>query len=402
MLASEGLEFPPELALVMACTRWPFDTVDLDDIRRRLLAPIDWNIFLAWVRRNRVTPLAYHNLRRATTVPVPPTVMDTLRAETMTNARRVLMQIAEAGRITRCLTKAGIRSMLVKGPVLSLLAFGDPTLRESQDVDLLIEPARVREADRLIRQVGYQRAIPNFELTDFQFAAYQRLQCQFAYDSTQTGVSQELHWRLTTNPLLVPLDDADLWKQPAPVHLAGAEFSTLPPDELFLYLCVHGSSHMWFRLKWITDIAALLHNLNSEDLDRLSGRARALEVERSFHLALILANRLLGAPVPADILASAQRDRTAQSLARKACKALAWRGSPNEPVQTGWFSTWLNVQAFKLRPGLHYRWNELRIRMLSLDDWAFLPLPQWLLPLYFPLRPLFWVMRRLQRTAGEP
>jgi hypothetical protein len=402
MLESEGLEFPPELALVMACTRWPVGAMDMDDVRRRLSTPIDWNTFLAWVRRNRVTPLAYRNLSRATTIPVPPAVISTLHTEAMTNARRVLMQIAEAARITRCLTEARIRSMMIKGPALSLLAFGDPTLRESQDVDLLIEPARVREADRLIRQAGYQRVIPNFELTDSQLAAYQRLQCQFAYDSHQTGVTQELHWRLTSNPLLMPLDEATVWSRSSPVQLSGIGFATLPDEELFLYLCVHGSGHMWFRLKWIADIAALLSSLGSETIDRIARRARVLNVERSFHVALILANRLLASPVPADALASALQDEAAQGLAGAACKALVWGGSPAEPIDTRWFSTWLNLQAFNLKPGFSYLRSELRIRMFSLDDWAWLPLPKWLLPLYIPMRPFSWVIRRLWRIVGNP
>jgi len=383
---------------VIACTRWP--VIDSEDIRRRLLTPIDWDLFLAWVRRNRVVPLVHHNLRHATTIPIPEAVRRALRAQATLNTRRVLMQIAEAARITHLLANAGIRSMMVKGPVLSLLAFADPTLRESQDVDLLIEPARVHEADQLIRQAGYDRVVPNFDLTDSQFAAYQSMQCQFAYASRQLGVTQELHWRLTSNPSLLPLDEGALWKRPKPIQLMGVKFFTLPDEELFLYLCVHGSSHMWFRLKWIADIAALLCGLNSETLDRIASRARALDVGRSFHLALILVNRLLAAPVPAHTLASAQRDQVAQRLATAACRALVWGGSPAEPVETGWFSTWLNLQAFRLRRGFTYRRNELRLRMFSPDDWARLPLPRWLAPLYLPLRPLSWAIRKLRRMVS--
>jgi putative nucleotidyltransferase-like protein len=392
-------EFPPELALLFACTRWPSSSVDWDDIRRRLSAPVDWDLFLAWVRRNRVAPLTYQNLRQAGTIPIPETVIRTLRTQTTLNASRVLMQIAEAARITQRLAEAGIRSLMVKGPVLSVLAFGDPILRESQDVDLIIEPMRLREADRLIRESGYDRVVPNFELTNFQFATYQRLQCQFAYDSRQTGVTQELHWRLTTNPLLLPTDHMALWGRPDRIQVAqGTSFATLPDEELFLYLCAHGGSHMWFRLKWIADIAALLGRLGPESLQRIADRARVIGIERPFHLALILASALLTAPVTAESLARARRDTAAQRLARGACKALAWRGSPTEPVETPWFTTWLNLQSFKLRRNLGYRWSELRIRMLSLDDWALLPLPRWLSPLYVPLRPLLWSLRRLQRT----
>ena len=94
----------------------------------------------AWVRRNRIAPLVYRNLRQAACPLVPEAVVLQLQSESARNARRALMQIAEAARVSRLLTAAGIRSMIVKGPVLAQLAFGDPTLRESEDIDLVIDP----------------------------------------------------------------------------------------------------------------------------------------------------------------------------------------------------------------------------------------------------------------------
>src|SRR5271166_3703302 len=145
-------EFPSELMLVIVCSRWPLVASDEQEFRTRAAAPIDWNRFLDWVRRNRIAPLVYHNLRQMACPLVPEAVVVRLQSEAAHNVRRVLMQIAEAARITRLLADAGIRSMIMKGPVLSLLAFGDPTLRESQDIDLVIDPARVLEVDRLITQ----------------------------------------------------------------------------------------------------------------------------------------------------------------------------------------------------------------------------------------------------------
>lgn len=38
----------------------------------------------------------------------------------------------------------------------------------------------------------------------------------------------------------------------------GIELPTLARDEPSAHLCVHGASSAWFRLKWITDLAALI------------------------------------------------------------------------------------------------------------------------------------------------
>jgi hypothetical protein len=390
-------ELPAELALVIACSRWPVGESERREIRIRAAAAIKWNVFLAWVQRNRIAPLVYHNLRQAACPLVPETVVQQLQSEFSRNSLRALMQIAEAARISRLLAAAGIRSMVIKGPVLSQLAFGAPLLRESGDIDVMIDAAALPEVDRMIVEAGYHRVVPDIVLTPLLFETYRRRRCQFAYYLETRNLFLELHWRLTTNSLLMPLDARMLWSRSEPVHVAGADFATLPDEELFLYLCVHGSVHMWFRLKWLADIAALLQRLHPEVIDRIASRARVLGLDRSFHQAMILAHKLMYAPVPPAVLTNACRDRAARRLAIAACRALNWHESPEEPIETQWFSAWTNWHAFRLRPGLLFCWKELQNQMFSPEDLARVRLPERLFFLYLPLRPLSWVMRNVQR-----
>jgi len=390
-------QFPPELALVIACSRSPLGESERREIQTRAAAPINWNLFLAWVQRNRIAPLVYHNLRQTACPLVPEAVVLQLQSEFSRNRLRVIMQIAEAARISRLLADAGIRSMVIKGPVLSQLAFGDPVLRESGDIDVVIDAAGLPEADRMIVEAGYRRLVPDVELTPHLFETYRRRRCQFAYYLETRDLFLELHWRLTTNSLLMPFDARMSWSRSEPVHVAGADFVTLPDEELFLYLCVHGSVHMWFRLKWLADIGALLHRLHPAVIDRIASRARVLGLDRSFHQAMILARKLMRAPVPPEVLTNACLDKTARQLAIAACRALDWHESPEEPIETQWFSAWVNWHAFSLRPGLRFRWRELQNQMFSPEDWERVRLPKWLFFLYLPLRPLSWVARNVQR-----
>lgn len=394
-------KFPPELALVVACSRWPLGESDEREIRIRAAATIDWNRFLAWVRRNRIAPLVYHNLRQTACPLVPEEVVLKLQSESTRKALRALRQLAEGARISRLLANAGIRSMVIKGPVLSHLAFGDPTLRESEDIDVVIDPARVPEADRMMAEAGYRRVVPETEIAPRLYDAYLRRRCQFGYHLKSGNISLELHWRLTTNPLLMPLDSSTSWSRSEPLRVAGVSFATLPDEDLFLYLCVHGSVHMWFRLKWLADIAALLRRLRPEVIDRIARRARDLEVDRSFHQAVLLAHLLMAAPVPPVVLMNARGDAAAMRLAIAGCRALNWHGSPEEPIQTQWFSAWVNWHAFGLRSGLRFRWKELQNQMFSPEDCARVQLPERLFFLYFPLRPLSWVMRHIHRLVSR-
>jgi Uncharacterised nucleotidyltransferase len=393
-------EFSAELTLAIACSRWPFGQSVEHDIRALAGVPIDWSRFLDWVRRNRIAPLVYHNLRQTGCPSIPEVVVARLRSEAARNTHRVLMQIAEAARITRILADAGIRSMIIKGPLLSLLAFGDLSLRESRDIDLVLDPSRIVEADRLIVLAGYRRLTPKVELTPSLCEAYRRWRGQSAYYLASLNVILELHWRLTSNSLLMP-DVATLCSRTQQVPVAGTSFATLPDEELFLYLCVHGSAHMWFRLKWLADISALLQQLRPEAIERIANRAQTFGLNRPVHVALLLAHMLMAAHVPSDILTKAHEDEAARKLVIAGFRALNWRGSPGEPSETPWFNTWLSWHAFRLKPGLQYRLRELQHQICSPEDWARVRLPEKLFFLYLPLRPLSWTMRKIQRLISR-
>lgn len=391
-------DFPTELNLAMACARWPFDETARQEINRQAASVRDWQLFLAWVSRHGIDPLAYRNLCEASSSVVPDLVLDRLRIHQTDNAQNALLQIAEAARITRLLADAGIPSIVIKGPVLAQLAFGDPTLRASRDIDILVAPGHVKNADKLIIQAGYRRFAPDMELTLRQYEAYQQFRCQFGYYSEQLSVILELHWRLVSNTALLPLDGEALWGRVDRVRLGGFDFRTLPDKEMFLYLCVHGSTHVWFRLKWLADVAALLHRTPPGFTDEVADRANSLGVGRSFHQALVLAYSLMGAPVPPQVMAMASADKSVPGLVAAAHRALNWDCSPSEPGDTRWFNMWIGLQAYRLRPRLAYWWTEFRDQLCSPEDWARLPLPSWLWFLYPPFRPLSWVMRKLQQA----
>jgi hypothetical protein len=390
-------EFSAELTLAIACARWPCGRSIDREIRILARSPIDWNQFLAWVRRNHIAPLVYHNLREARCSVVPEAVIAQLRAEAAHNTRRVLLQIAEAARITSLLADAGIESLIIKGPVLSLLAFGDVSLRQSHDIDLMLDPTRVVEAERLITQAGYRRVTPKVELTQPFYDVYRHWRGQSTYYLDSLDIVLEIHWRLTSNSLLFAFDAATLRNGAQQVRVAGTTLTTFSDEALFLYLCVHGSVHVWFRLKWIADIAALLCRLRPEVIDRIASNAQTVGLHRPFHAALILAHKLMVAPVPIDILTKAREDRSATKLAIAGHRALNWHRSPGEPSETLWFNTWLSWHAFRLKPGLRYRWREIQTQMWSPEDWARVRLPIFL---YLPLRPLSWVVRKIYRLVS--
>src|SRR5262249_32806700 len=143
------------------------------------------------------------------------------------------------------------------------------------------------------------------------------------------GLFVELHTRLADNRALVP--ELTVSSPTRQVEItAGRSVSTLAADELFSYLCVHGASSLWFRLKWITDLAALLSACPATEIERLYSRSQELGAGRAADQALLLAHhfyRTLDGTGLADRL---ERDRTSCWLAAAARCQLSSFTEPTE------------------------------------------------------------------------
>jgi hypothetical protein len=91
---------------------------------------------------------------------------------------------------------------------------------------------------------------------------------------------------------------------------------TLAPEDLLLYLCVHGAKHHWQRLAWIGDVAALLRTYELE-WGRLLDQADQTGGRRMLGLGMWLAQTLLGAVCPVDVQQRLYADPAIPGLAEE-------------------------------------------------------------------------------------
>jgi hypothetical protein len=180
------------------------------------------------------------------------------------------------------------------------------------------------------------------------------------------------------------------------VEVARGRFlKTLRTDELFAYLCVHGASSAWFRLKWIADVAALLGNCPPEEIERLYRRSQALKAGRSAAQALLLCERILATPVPPALVAELRSDSINRWLLDIALRKLAGRTLTAELDETLLGTATIHLMQFALLPGLRFKVAELRRQLVDPTDRISVPLPSGLGFLY----PLVAISRRLGLRA---
>jgi hypothetical protein len=289
---------PAEHEALLLCARRQLD--DEQSSRLRILArqKLDWDYLYKLARRHSLVPLFYYQIERVAGEAVPAPVLQRLRKDYQENSARNSILTNEMVSIIRELEVKGIEAIPYKGPALALAAYDNPALRRYIDLDLMVRKSDVSAASDLLIARGYQ---PARNLDQRQQALLLTSQHNIQFSRDEGRLIVELHWRVATQLFAASVSAEDLWPNLVTVELGNASLKTLSIEDLLFCLCVHGSRHLWERLSWICDVAALITACPTIDWPQLVQRAQRTDTERMLFLGLHLANRLVGASLPKEI-----------------------------------------------------------------------------------------------------
>jgi len=384
--------FAPEFRLALACAGWPLSDRKRAEIQQLAIDErINWAKFVQIIERNQFLPIAYRNLCEA----LPEYRADELRelkTKVVGLARHSLSQAAELVRLSDAAGRAGIELLTLKGIALSVLAFGHVALRSPGDIDLFVDPEKVVEFERVVESLGYERYEPRAKLTPKRRRHYLKYYKHFAYSCEARSILLEVHWRLFHNTRQEP-DPKKLAKLSVPV--GSSSVLTLPRNELFLYLCVHGAVHGWPILKWLSDISAMLSLMSTDDLREIAALASERGLMPEVHAALMLVDSLLmvdrpridlpkPGPVTERIVAMSHR----LLLANDHCLDIQ-----DLPRMEMFFYD------LRIGPSWHYRGEDILRAFVYPNDWELVDLPDALFPLYAAVRPVSWLVRHVRRMS---
>jgi hypothetical protein len=382
------VHLPREFQLVAACCRWP-PSPARDSAVLAAAAGIDWDLAARIAGRHRVEGLVWNALRQAGAA-VPDDVGGRLRAASARIIRQNLMLTAESLRLAGLLGEAGIRPLFVKGVSLGVLAYGSIGPKMGWDIDLLVPPGAVEAAARVLEAAGYRLASPEGARGRERLGLWHRHWKESVWTTPDGRLTVELHSRLNDNPMLLPDVGSDSPRRPVEVS-KGKFLETLRTDELFAYLCIHGASSAWFRLKWIADVGALIGACPPGEIERLYRRSQDLGAGRAPAQALLLCERLFATPLPPALAAELRSDRVNRWLLAIALRKLAGRTLTAELNQKLLGTGTIHLMQFALLPGLRFKYAEFRRQLVSPADRVAVPLPGALGFLY----PLVAMSRRL-------
>jgi hypothetical protein len=378
----------PEHELLLLCAH----RADASETRQRVAALArgltDWDYLFLLARRHAVLPLLYKGLERVDGVPEH--FHQKLRDEFRKNATRNTLLAGELARLARLFESEGVPLLAYKGPALARQAFGDIALRRFVDLDVIVRRRDARRAGRLLQTLGYAKPEG---LTESHEQFLLRRQHNLAYTRDGGLMIVELHWEVAPAHFAAVALGEGVWERATSVKLFGNDVRCPSPEDLLLALAVHGTKHLWERLAWVCDVAALVNSQPDFDWPYVLRRSKESRVERMLGLALRLARGLSGARLPEGLAVSGD-DRVLPSLAGEVVAAMF---SSAEPVPIGFVRNMkFNLRA---RDRLRERLDYLRFILTPTDgDLSSVSLPPAMSFAYYLLRPL---RLALKREAGH-
>jgi protein O-GlcNAc transferase len=285
---------PGELALLLACARVS-QCADHNVIRQSFATGIDFPLFAKKAVNHGLAGLAGHTLTRVASDAIHEDILDAFRVLIDGVRRKSERLLAELARVLESLALSGVDAIPIKGPLLASRAYGDLGLREFRDLDFLIRDRDVRATRTVLRTLGYE---PKDPFSEAQLNIIHRIQGQEVMFNAANGICIEPHTRLTPRKMAVDIDYPGLWSRACFSELHGKAFRTLAPEDEFLMLAVHGGKELWWRMKWVCDVAAYIHANAQLDWDTIIGRAKTQGCLRFVLLASCLARSYFNANIP--------------------------------------------------------------------------------------------------------
>ena len=252
-------------------------------------------------------------------------------------------------RISGLFAGAGIGLLAYKGPALSQLAYGDPLLRISSDLDLLVRPETVFASEELLLKHGYRRAEAETGTGRHPQDDYHR-----AFVRADGRGLVELHRGFAPDHYGTSFDLDGIWNRSEVLPWPGAIVRTPAPVDLLPLLCEHGAKHCWERLEWLCAVAGLIERHRDRDWSEVADSP-------ALALGLQLCQKLLQVELPEGLNSIVERRPMPQRLVNS---VRHWLASENGAISK------CDRNAFVLatRPTLRARWQYVRFHLFNVNE----------------------------------
>lgn len=273
---------------VAACCRWPHTQASKNAVATTANAITDWDEVRQIVARHRVIPLVHQAIKDLGSPPQD--FLDWAKQRSQACALHSMQLTHDALKIDRVLKDACLHPLHFKGPVLGQIAYGSVALKVSKDLDIFVNLTEVPTAIRTLEKMGYHGRKQNGPISSLKAAALVRNFKHLGFRGPK-GTIVELHWRFANGKGPLAGLENNVQRHATKVASVGT-VETFSPEQMVIYLSLHGALHHWVRLKWLADLVAFLEQLPVEERDKIIAKVLHGPASDAFAQALSLSDTL--------------------------------------------------------------------------------------------------------------
>ena len=252
---------------------------------------------------------------------VPPEIRRRLQERQRAQLFSALSMSAELFRLLALFAAADIEVVTIKGPALSVRAYGDPAIRQYADLDLLVRDRNILRATEVMMEAGYN---PRVSLSTIKA---EKVPGEYLFSGTRIKQTIDFHTERTCRYYPRPVPVERLFERKVRVPLDSQEAPALSAEDELIFISVHGAKHLWERLIWIADVAALVSRQKTIDWNYVYKAAHETGAGHMVDVGLRLAGELLEAPLPEGIWEKVRTNPIAGKLSQQILEWLPAAGS---------------------------------------------------------------------------
>jgi len=171
---------------------------------------------------------------------------------------RTLAVDAVTGEVVSAFRQAGIPTLLLKGPTVASWLYDDGTVRYYMDSDIWVDPRRLRDAERVLAQLGFERVTPARLPVEGEVP--------HAEPWRRPGTAQEVDLHHTISGVGVAPETAwkELYPLAEPMDVGGQTVDVLPIPVRALLVVFHAAQHGPESGKLLMDVERAVERVPDE------------------------------------------------------------------------------------------------------------------------------------------
>lgn len=300
-----GLTLSPEDQLLVVCARQNLDADNLARVDSLFRQSIDWVRIIDAAAWHKLLGFFYRHLSaQSISDLVPKHILDQLRDHYRYTGVKQMYFRSELGRILAAMNDSSIDTVLMKGAALVDSVYGgDIGIRPMADLDILINPEQIRDAEKVSKELGYRSTVGETEQEKLR-SEDRQIASMFIPGKP---VILELHTHLveTHNPMRFDIEQ--LWDGTEEVTISGQKTLIQTPEYALATLAVNFMKDRRFysysSLGQLTDVAETIRvNAKSIDWGMFTKKPMFESVRGVTFCTLYLSKHLLGAAVPDSVI----------------------------------------------------------------------------------------------------